>query len=197
MADHEEVMARARAYVVERRAAAEMRRRTVAELTRRYGLLVSGGHVEREREHVTIPRGASLHEGNTRSGSIVVVDDEWSRLVWEFVASPLRRQQTTDLLAGLVGSGKASAAWWGGVPEKSGIELRDEVPMRMSMRLGGTEIARFRGGFVSDDELRDVADMPIAWTPPATPRRPRWWLIVRHPWPSLRGWWDGRQARRW
>lgn len=178
---HEEVMARARAYVVERHAEAEMRRRTVAEMTRRCGLVVSVD-AQRMREHVTIPPGYSLHEGNTCDGSIVVVDDEFASLVYDFATSARRQRRTDELIAGIVGSGKGAAAWWG-VPEKSGIDLRDE------------KLFRARSGFVSGGGIADRS-IPIVWQLPQGPQRSRLWLCFWYPWASLRGWWDGWRARR-
>lgn len=103
---------------------------------------------------------------------ITEMDDEFARLVYAVVA-------------GRRGSGKASWVWRDEIPSKSGIEF---------VRLGGLEVFRGRGGFVTDDELRDIAEMPVTWCPPPAPRCPHWWLTLRHPWWAWRGWRDRQRA---
>jgi hypothetical protein len=160
--DHEELMAQAREYVVERRHVRELLREAAAETTRRYGAMITG------------------------RASVVEVDDEWARLVHGFAVSEHRKRHAAAVLSGVLGSGKAAAAWWD-VPAKSGIEFA---------RLGGLEVFRARGGFVTDDELRDIAEMPIVWHPPVTPRA-HWWLTLRHPVYAWHGWRDRRRALAW
>jgi len=161
----EDVMARARAYVVGRHAAERQSAAAEEEMARRNG---------------------------TRAGTLraLEVDDEFARQVFEFVSARHQERRAENALAGLLGSGKAAALW--NAPPKSGIE--------MPAPFAPVEIMRFRGGFVTDDELREIADLPdapISWTPPPLPHLPTWWLAVRHPWASLRGRWHGWRARRW
>lgn len=190
MADHEEVMARARAYVVGRQdeRAAEERERRAAE--------IMGMSVVAWRDHVHATLDRMLLGLDVATGDVIVVDDEWSQLALAAAGQGWRQRKADGVIAGIVGSGKGSA-WWG-VPVKSGSEMAPQKSgIEMPHWLGGAEVVRVSGGYVSDDEVRDVAAMPVTWAydVPAMPRYPRWWLLVRYPWSSLLGWWHGRRWR--